>query len=553
MQKLIVMSGPVDEKEYDLGDEVTIGRSSKANIKVKDPVVSRLHAKIYRTEDGYEIEDLKSGNGTFLNEKKVTRARLTDGCHIRISGTLFVFQDQSGDTTEPTIQAAIDASEDPLVSDKLEVKTKDDLAILHRRLGCLREISEAVGTLLDLDELLKEIVHKLSDVYPQADRCVIMLMDDQTGQLKVKVARDRLSSSKVEVPTSQTIISRAIGRREALLSLDAQADDRFYDGHSVFDLNIRSMMCVPLICKNKVVGVIHVDAQQANREFGEDDLNLLTSIGTQVALAIENARMHQRLMTRQRIDKELQLAQTLQKRFLPQTLPEIEGYSLQAHYSPAQEVGGDFYDFIPLRDDRLGVVIGDVSGKGFAAALLMARLTSDVRFHAQSIGEPKDVLAQVNNLLSEGVTGGIFVTMIYLCLHIPTRKVVVANAGHPHPIVASGKTRQIRRIEENVNHPLGIIPDASFEQYEFLLDRQETLIAFTDGVIEARDAQKRMYGYERLEKLLEERIVGNRGAPGEGDGAFCADRSDSILDDIEGFVGSTPQSDDLTLVSVCVK
>jgi serine phosphatase RsbU (regulator of sigma subunit) len=246
--------------------------------------------------------------------------------------------------------------------------------------------------------------------------------------------------------------------------------------------------------------------------------------------------MHDRLLKRQRIEQDLQFARRVQQSFLPQHAPELEGFIFKDWYRSAQEVGGDFYDFIRPSKDRLAIVIGDVAGKGVPAALLMAKISSDLRYFALAESEPKAVLARVNEKFSEGQAEDIFVTVLYLLLLIDQKKIIIGNAGHLPPVVRSGSNRQVKKIESAVNYPIGVLTGATFEQEEYQLESGDAVAIFTDGVIEAMDKDHNQYGFQRLETAMAANLPD------------ATSLGQNVLEDVRRFVGNTPQSDDLTLV-----
>jgi len=303
-------------------------------------------------------------------------------------------------------------------------------------------------------------------------------------------------------------------------------------------MQVRSVMCVPLIFRNDLLGIIYIDTGRPSDRFRftMEDLDLLTGIASQAALAIQNARMHERLLQRERLERDMQFAHEVQRSFLPDKVPRIEGYEFSAWYGSAQEVGGDFYDFIELPDGRVAVVIGDVSGKGVPAALLMARLTSELRFLALSEPEPPSILSRLNERMVSGRTEDRFVTLLYVVLDTKERSIEVANAGHPYPLVRKREEGRLERLCEPINPPLGVMPSVEFKSLRYNLAEGDTVAVFTDGVTEAMNVRKERFGMQRLERAIA------NGAPG------ARAIMERILKQVSEFVGLASPSDDLTLV-----
>jgi sigma-B regulation protein RsbU (phosphoserine phosphatase) len=262
---------------------------------------------------------------------------------------------------------------------------------------------------------------------------------------------------------------------------------------------------------------------------------LLLGIARQLALAIANARLHAQLMEQELMHRDLELAGKLQQRFLPKRLPEIPGYSFSVEYSPALEVGGDFYAFLELSGGAIGIAVGDVSGKGVSAALCMARLTSELRYHAVGESEPAVILARVNRSFCYELEEGMFVTVALLALDPATGELKVARAGHPAPIVRDG-ARAITELGSSGNSPIGVWAEASFDQESCVLDKGDLVILYTDGITEALDPKNTLYGEARFFEVL-------RRAP-EGPQAAL----EAVIADVDGFVAGRPPNDDLTLV-----
>jgi serine phosphatase RsbU (regulator of sigma subunit) len=225
----------------------------------------------------------------------------------------------------------------------------------------------------------------------------------------------------------------------------------------------------------------------------------------------------------------------VQESFLPQKTPEISSYKFSAHYTPAQEVGGDFYDFIHLDRRRTGVVIGDVSGKGVPAALYMAKLGSDLRTLAFTEKDPSSAIEKLNSLLAERSRRGMFATLLYIELEPESGKLTISNAGHLPPLIKK-TDGTVTKLATAGGSPLGILAGMKFGQETAALDPGDTVILYTDGIIEAMNAKEELYGYERFEALVK------KSSP-DPDMLKSA-----IIDDVNRFTGLSPQHDDMTLV-----
>ena len=249
------------------------------------------------------------------------------------------------------------------------------------KLRHLLEISGNLSKTLDLDALMPKIVESLFQLFRQADRCFVIQAEEGSNRLLPRVVRTRRPHDEANARPSRTIVRKCLETAQAFLSDDASRDDRIQLSQSVVDFRIRSVMCVPLCtAEGKAFGVIQLDTQDRSKKFTQEDLKLLWGVANQAAIALENARLHEEAVTRERFRRDMELATRVQQSFLPSSLPQVPGYEFYAYYEPAQAVGGDYYGFIPLPQGRLAVAVGDVAGKGIAAALLMAKVSSDARF-----------------------------------------------------------------------------------------------------------------------------------------------------------------------------
>jgi serine phosphatase RsbU (regulator of sigma subunit) len=412
--------------------------------------------------------------------------------------------------------------------------TTGDAALANERLQTIIRISNALQTELDLNVLLDQVLDSLFQVFALADRGFLMLYDEE-GELTAAASRNRQGESE-EVRVSRSIINEVTSKRVAILSSDAMTDDRFGGAMSIADLNIRSVMCAPLIAREELLGVIHVDTMRAGARFAAEDLELLSGAAAQTALAIASAKMHEELLTRDRVERDFRVATQVQNSFLPASTPDVPGLEFAAFYKAALDIGGDLYDFVPRPDESMVIVVGDVSGKGVPAALLMARMSSDVRFYSLQEREPQAILPHLSRRMDETGMSDVFVTMVLITLDPDTDTMQIANAGHCQALVRRAAEGDVISTDEQPGAPLGIMPDFEYEQASYDLQPGDVVCLVTDGVTEAMDADKEQYGEERLRRTV-------AGAPPSAQGVL-----DAVLADVAEHVGDTKQSDDLTCV-----
>ena len=565
MIKLIAVQGALAGKSVELPDEATIGRSVDSTLRLDDLHASRKHATIRRTPEGVVIEDQNSSMGTLVNGQRISApALLSDQDTVQIGKQAFrlVTGEQaaagagaqavpppSPEAPDIKIEEA-DAKDHSAIEGTLDVRATmiggvyappkgEDQAKANERLHTIVRISNAMQTELDLNALLSLILDNLFEVFVQADRGFLMLYDDQ-GDLKPAAARNRQGQTE-EITISRKIVSAVTDKRLALLSRDAMADSRFGASMSIANYKIRSMMCAPLIAKDDLLGIIHVDTVRQGQTFTQDDLQLLTGVAAQTALAIASAKMHEKLLLRDRMERDLKIATQVQTSFLPKKPPEVEGMEFATYYQAALDIGGDLYDFVQRPDDNMAVVVGDVSGKGIPAALMMARMSSDVKFYAIQEREPKDVLPHLDQGQADTGMDDVFVTMAYLTVNLKTHEVLIGSAAHCKPLIRRAAEGDVIEGGPEPGFPLGMMPGEEFEQATYNLQPGDVICLVTDGVTEAMDADHNEYGEERLVKAV-------AAAPPSPEGV-----RDAVLADIQKHVGDTKQSDDLTMVCFGVK
>lgn len=418
---------------------------------------------------------------------------------------------------------------------------------LQERIENLKEcfrISGLINSSLELDEVLGRIM-TTSRAILKADACSLLLVDEQTEELVFEVAQgsvaDQLKGG-FRLQKGEGIAGYVFQTGESLLIEDAYQNPRF---HRAFDektgYRTQSILCVPLKVKDRIIGVSQVINRLDGKPFDEEDEETFCLLCTHAGIAIENARMHQALLHKQQIESDLAFATNIQLSFLPQDVPKLDGYRFLAHYRAALEIGGDFYDFIPLEEGRLGVVLGDVSGKGVSAALTMARLTSDFRLLAIRHREPVQLIEQVNDLLCERSCRGMFVTLLYMVLDIEAREVTFLNAGHIPPVLWNREMDRFKVVKGTGGPPLGILQGRRYVSHRLGLVEGDCLLLSTDGLIEAKSPTGERLGWERLEEAMRRRD------------SNAQEVHDEVMESMAAFVGDCPQSDDTTILLLSVE
>jgi serine phosphatase RsbU (regulator of sigma subunit) len=304
-------------------------------------------------------------------------------------------------------------------------------------------------------------------------------------------------------------------------------------------------LVVPLVSQGELIGLLNLGPRLSQQEYSADDRKLLSDLSTQTAPAVRVAQLvrqqQQEAQERERIEQELRIARLIQQTLLPKTLPELPGYDVAAYYQPAREVGGDFYDFLELEDGRLGLVVGDVTDKGVPAALVMATTRTMLRAAAQRLFSPGEVLRRANDALVTDIPPNMFITCLYAILEPGSGRIVYANAGHDLPYrrkagrTSEGAAEELRAT----GMPLGLMPGMGYEEKEIVLEAGESVLFYSDGLVEAHDPKREMFGFPRLQGL-----VGTHRSGGSSLIGF-------LLSELSRFTGEEwEQEDDITLVTL---
>lgn len=430
----------------------------------------------------------------------------------------------------------------------IESTPKNELGRLQEkvdRLSSLIEVGAIISSSLDLDEVLR-LVMALARKVMAAEACSILLLNEETNQLEFELTLGaetevrRTLKEKIRLDLGQGVAGWSALHRESVLVEDARTDDRVYTGaDEATGFRTRSLIAVPLINKDELIGVAEVINPISKDGFNQADLELFETFCRQVAIAVDNARFHQAYLAQQRLSEQLGAAASIQRSFLPSPLngEEEDSFHLEAVSLPAMEVGGDLYDYFMLPGRRLAVLIGDVAGKGVGAALYMARVVSEFRYLARLLTDPGAVINQLNDSLAEGTEFGMFITGVYWLLDLDRGVVSYCNAGHIPSLLKRAEDGRVELIETLAGPPLGIFPEMDYKTSRLQIGPGDSILMLTDGVIEAWDAERAHYGYDRLIELV--RSV-------SGDQSTVA----RIIEEVQGYVGGAEQTDDLTLLEM---
>jgi serine phosphatase RsbU (regulator of sigma subunit) len=546
-------SSPGTRFEIDV-EQAIIGRSADCEVPLDTPAVSRRHAAIIRDGDGYFIEDLKSRNGTILNERPIMeRTPLRNGDRLVICDQEFLFYSGGGTgildpmryVQESSIAEIIDDTK--VGSSRASVVATFDVsgksaswglsAKPEVKLAALLEISNNLAQTLSVVEILPKILDSLFKIFVQADRGFVVMRPKPDGPLVPVAVKTRRADDEQRMRISRTIVEEAMKSRKAFLSADATSDERFGMAQSIADFSIRSLVCAPMISTDgDPIGVIQIDTLNQRARFTDEDLEVLAGVASQAAVAIDNAKMHEQVVAQRALQRDMELARQMQRTLLPSKPPQVPGYFFFDYYQAARQVGVDYYDYVPLPGGRYAVIVGDVAGKGVPAALIMARLSADVRFSLASEADPARAVQQINEAFMRQDWQDRFVTMIAVVVNPATNELTMVNAGHMAPFLRrrGGGVEEIG--EESAGLPLGVAAGYEYQAFTHVLEPGDVLTLFTDGFSEAMNEARELYGLERLKTQL------------ASPAASMADFGQQILADVRRFVNGVDQADDMCLV-----
>ncbi len=369
----------------------------------------------------------------------------------------------------------------------------------QRSLQILLDTIAAVSANIDLETVLARIVDRSIEV-TQAERALLLLGGDPEA-LEVRVAQDkdgnRLAADQL---WSRTLVRRSLVDRTAVRSVVNSDREALELGQSVYDLKLRAVMCAPLVANQRVLGFIYVDSRAARREFSDRDLALFSAISAQLAVSLENARLHQDSLEKARLQKDIEIAQSIQRHLLPQVPHGFSGLDLALRYFGASGGSGDAYDFVPMSGGRLSVMVGDVTGHGIGAALLGHAVQAAMRSYLELLDDLSDIVTRLNRRLSTSVEAGNFRSMLVAAVDPKELSLRFVNAGHPSLVHCRGEVVQAL---DTTGMVLGVDGEQVYRISEVVaLQKGDLLFFHSDGVDEAMSPEREMYGEVRLHKLL---------------------------------------------------
>ncbi len=517
----------------------TIGRQAGNDLILRDTRVSRQHAVIVTDNGSYVVEDRGSRHGTYVNGARIERHALRPNDRIEFgpqSAYALIFA--SGESALPQLLKRVETPA-PAAAPAREL----------RNLNLLLEVGRGLQSGLALDEILATVVDAAINVIA-AERGFLFLRND-AGEVEFCVGRDRMQRSldKNEA-VSQSVIEKVLRHPRELCLTDSRADPRFSGQQSILNLELRSIICLPLRRmaglrsstttvvnhSQETLGVLYLDSRKPVAAFSEMDRQLLQVLAGEASTAIENARLFTAARAKERLDQELAIARSIQQALLPKGFKQYDFFQVTGLTLPCEQVGGDYFDLVEIPGRRYGFVVADVSGKGVSAALLTSMLQGAFSTTA-SLGQPPERIAQhVNGFICQRAEVNRYATLFYGVLD-PSGEFTYVNAGHLAPVLVGG-TGGLRQLGAQ-SFPLGLFLEATYQATSVRLAPGDLLVFYTDGITEAANPEGEPFGLNLLEETLAQNAT-----------ASVEELSQRILDAVTAFTAGAYQADDMTLMIV---
>ncbi|MHB8970643.1 MAG: SpoIIE family protein phosphatase [Pirellulaceae bacterium] len=527
------------------GGEFVVGRQSDCHLVIDTATISHRHAAF--TFDGSDdyVQDLHSRNFTYLNGPRVDPdgppQKLKDEDRLRFCDVEYIFR-----AVDPPPQGGILFVDDDVESSSSTIMSQVGASSGHgalqltaspeAKLNALLEIIRSLGRALALDDVLPQLLNSLFKIFVHADRGFIALRNAD-GELVPRWSQTWREDAAETIRVSRTIVNKVMETQVGVLSADVMMDEEFNKAQSIVDCRIRSMMCAPLIDSlGNSMGVLQIDTVKQSKRFQQEDLEVLLAVAGPAGIAIDNAQLHETALRQRVIDRDIELAEEVQRGFLPESRPDVAGYEFFDFYRPANQVGGDYFDYLVLPDGRIAVIVADVVGKGMAAALLMAKLSAESGV-CLAWGRGAAIAINMLNERWCRLHFDRFVTAVVMILDSQQHEVSITNAGHLFPILRTRDGKILEPGSAESGLPLGIMAGQGYTEVTVRLAVGESLTMYTDGLSDAVNEADDFYTIERIRKQIQA-VNGDPSVLGE-----------SVIKDVCDFIGEGKQSDDMCLVT----
>lgn len=399
----------------------------------------------------------------------------------------------------------------------------------------LLEVEKSLSLTLNLNELLELILDSLSKVV-RYDAAAIFLIDKEKQEIEHIKARgfDPALEPDLQLKIGEGLAGWAAKTQSSLIVPNVREDPRYVEAR----VETRSGMVVPILSQNRIMGVFSLENDELDA-YHQQDLELLEAFASLAAVSLERARQHEEILEKRKLEEELSIARRIQQSFLPRRKPELPGFDISGINVPSEQVGGDYYDFIPIIENQMGVAIADVSGKGIPAALIMASFRASLIAEIRNNYAIRSIMFKVNNLLFESTAWENYVTAVYGVLDMKNHIFTFSNGGHNAPILRHADGKMEYLTEGGV--ALGMFENSRYEERPVGLTPGEITVFYTDGVTEAKNRSEEEFGTRRLKQVIDDSHQ------------LSARRiRENIYDAVRRFTGDVPQADDITLMVIKV-
>lgn len=515
-------------------ESLTIGRDSSCDISFDDHIITRRHARIFRDADGQIwIEDLKSKNGTTVNDEPITTSRIVEGDRIAIGSYRLSLHEVAAPPSSGVVMGEIETQ----FGSTSVWRMDQHLNLPQQRLSKLYELNERLTGRFERDELLTEVLSTCMD-WLRFDRGGVAVWEGEPHPPRWIDTRSMRPEPSGEFRISRSIVQRALHFGERILVNDV-SQESVDPTMSMLANNIRSAICVPLVYHDKVHGVLYGDRTSSSSGYTKEDVDFFAALGRQAAMALANVRLLEERQARERMEAQLQLARQIQNRLFPSEPLVRPDVTIEALNDPGLQVSGDYFDYIVRPDGRIAVVVADVAGKGVPAALLMANLQAAVHVTLIEDTDLVRTVTMLNRLVCRNVESDRFITGIFGLLDPAARRFTFVNAGHLEPLVVAGN---VVPFASTGCLPLGVEVAAEFTLNELAIPAApSTVFLYTDGVPDAQNEGGEHFGEPRLVEAL-------RAARTESPREQIA----RVRRLIQQFIRNHPQIDDITMLGIRV-
>lgn len=517
------------------GAHQRVGRSSRNEIPIADPTVSKEHAEITSRDGRFYVRDLGSRNGTRVNGVEAREPLpLTPGDRVEIGHVLLAVTKEEPSRPVRFSDATVLGSSMRLRADQLLERRSTDAGKGAAMIHLLAQAGQLLVLPRPLGETCDQILELTQRAVP-ASRYVLLLRRDDGEPVQMAGRMERGAADR-PLALSKAIVKTVFDECASVLTGDAAQDPRFKAQESIVANSVHSAMAVPLFDNTRVLGLIYVDSQDPRIVFREEQLEILTLLANMAAVKITNARLLEAEQVRARMAHDLATAAGIQRGLLPARFPAVPGYTLEAHLETCYEVGGDLYDLRALPDGRLLFALGDVSGKGMGAALVMSSFLASARVLYETCRDPGELATRLGALLHETTDDSRYVTGIIGCLDPAGGRVHYVNAGHPSALIVG--PGGVRELESN-GVAFGVLPGFPYASATDRLERGELLVLFSDGIPEAQRGEE-FFGDPETRAAFAE-LASRPSLPEIRAG---------VLERINRFLDGAPRSDDIALVMI---